>query len=82
MGDNVGDYDGTSRTPLISLAAPPCPTLPYSVLSCFVCLLEFNFRGGNAKFEFFQRDMRGDQPETLEPMGSTLTNTDQQRTPH
>ena len=40
MGGNVGeDDDGTSRTPLISL---PCSTLPYSVLSCFVCLLEFN----------------------------------------
>ena len=45
-GDNAGDDDGTSRTPLISL---PCPTLPYPALPCptlylalcYVCLLVF-----------------------------------------
>ena len=42
MGDNVGDYDETSRTPHILLPSLPCSTLPYSVLSCLVCLLEFN----------------------------------------
>ena len=33
MGDNVGDDDGTSRTPLISL---PCATLRYP--SALICL--------------------------------------------
>ena len=42
MGDNAGDDDGTSRTPHILLRALPCTTcstLPFSVLSCLVCLL-------------------------------------------
>ena len=44
MGDNVGDDDGTSRTPHISLPALPalpalpCPIVPRHVLSVF----EFN----------------------------------------
>ena len=44
MGDNVGDDDGTSGTPHISLPALPalralpCPIVPRPVLS----LLEFN----------------------------------------
>ena len=50
MGHNVGDDDGTSRTPHISLlrALPAVPALPCSALryrvprACFVCLLEFN----------------------------------------
>ena len=50
MGDNVGDDDGTSRTPHISLPALPalptcstCFALRYHVpRACFVCLLEFN----------------------------------------
>ena len=49
MGDNVGDDDGTSRMPHISLPAlPALPDLPCSALryrvprACFVCLLEFN----------------------------------------
>ena len=42
MGGNVGDDDGTSRTPLISL---PCATLPNPALLYLVvllCLVEFN----------------------------------------
>ena len=35
MGDNVGDDDGTSRTPLIS---PPCSTLHYRALPCLALL--------------------------------------------
>ena len=31
MGDKVGDYDGTSRTPLTSLS---CITLHYRALPC------------------------------------------------
>ena len=33
MGDNVGDDDGTSRTPIIS---PPCATLRYP--AALICL--------------------------------------------
>ena len=42
MGHTVGDDDGTSRTPHISLPALPalpCPIVPRPVLSVF---LEFN----------------------------------------
>ena len=35
MGDNVGDDDGTSRAPLISL---PCTTLHYHALLCLALL--------------------------------------------
>ena len=44
MGGNVGDDDGTSRTPLISLPAlPALPALPCATLQpCYVCLLVFN----------------------------------------
>ena len=59
MGGNVGGDDGTSKTPLVSTPALPallalpaltCPTrstVPYSVLSCFVCLLVFQCISNN-----------------------------------
>ena len=78
MGDNVGDDDGTSRTPLISL---PCSTLPNLALLCLVllCLLEFNVE--EIMYKLFslsiQRAMRRDRPTTPGPMRSTLPNTDQ-----
>ena len=33
---------GQAGRPSFHYPALPCPTLLYSVLSCFVCLLEFN----------------------------------------
>ena len=39
MGDNVGDDDGTSRTPLIAL---PCATLHYRALP-YLALLRLSF---------------------------------------
>ena len=36
IGDSVGDEDGTSRTPLISLL--PCTTLHYRALPCLALL--------------------------------------------
>ena len=44
----------------------------YSVLSCFVCLLESNIEDIIIGFESIQRAMRRDQPKTPEPMRSTL----------
>ena len=79
MGDDVGDNDGTSRTPLISL---PCPTLRYP--SALICL-SFSILYGeimHTSFESIQRAMRIDQPKTPEPMRGTLLNTDQTRMPH
>ena len=48
MGGNVGDDDGTSRTPHISLPALHCVSLRYLALPCLALLcLSFNtlFRG-------------------------------------
>ena len=84
MGDDVGDNDGTSRTPLISL---PCTTLPYPALPCLALLClsfkpQFREKMHNKSFEPSQRAMRRDQPKTPGPMRGTLPNTDQPRIPH
>ena len=42
MRVNVGDDDGTIKTPHIPLPCSTLPNLALSVLCCFVCLLEFN----------------------------------------
>ena len=68
MGYNVGDDDGTSKTPLVSLPCSTCSTLPYSVLVCFVCRSELNVEEIMYKlFESIQRAMMRDQPKTPEP---------------
>ena len=86
MGGNVGDDDGTSRTPHISLPCTTCSTLPYPILSCFVCLfLEINVEEvmHNKLFSLSSEPCtRTDQTRALEPMRSTLPNTDQPRIPH
>ena len=41
MGSNVGDYDGTRRTPLIA-RYPTLPIHSYPGQSCYIRLLVFN----------------------------------------
>ena len=73
---------GQAGRPSFHYPALPCPTLLYSVLSCFVCLLEFNVEEIMQSVESIQRAMKRDQPKTPEPMRSTPPNTDQPCIPH
>ena len=85
MRDNdvVGDDDGTSRMPLISL---PGATLRYPALPFFTLLSPvmssvfwYSMEGND---ESIQQAIWRDQPKKPEPMRGTLPNTDQPRIPH
>ena len=86
MGDNVGDDDGTSRTPHTSLLAlPALPALPCATVCLGLFCLYFRVqRKGNVveAFECIQRAIRRDQTTATEPMRSTLLNTYQPRIAH
>ena len=81
MGGNVGDDDGTSRTPIISLPALACVSLRYPALPCLALLcLSFSVilrEIMHISYCVYPASLEERPMKTLETMRSTLPNTDQ-----